>query len=217
MTQDRLETDALIRTLAADRSSPRWPLAATVALAWLAGTAIAAAAFFVFIGLRPDIDAALRTARFDFKLALVVCLAIAAAGVVGRAGRPGARLGRWRWVLGAIGLVAVGAVAVEFATVPPTGWWPRLIGSNAVSCLTLIPILSVAPAVAVMLALRRGAPTRPGLAGIGVGLLSAASAATLYALNCTDDSPLFVFVWYALAGLLVILPTQVIARRVLRW
>ena len=42
-------------------------------------------------------------------------------------------------------------------------------------------------------------------------------AATLYATNCTDDSPLFVAFWYSLATLIVMAAGALAGRRLLRW
>jgi hypothetical protein len=57
----------------------------------------------------------------------------------------------------------------------------------------------------------------PGLTGAVAGLLSASIAATLYAANCTDDSPLFVAVWYPLAIGFVALVGCLAGRRWLQW
>jgi hypothetical protein len=68
-----------------------------------------------------------------------------------------------------------------------------------------------------LLALRQGAPTRPGVAGAAAGLLAGGIAATFYAAHCTDDSPLFVATWYTLAiGALALLGAAV-GQRFLRW
>ena len=81
----------------------------------------------------------------------------------------------------------------------------------------LIPFLSIGPLACIMLALRQGAPTRPGLTGAVAGLAAGGIAATLYASHCTDDSPLFVATWYSLAIGIVTLLGYVIGSRFLRW
>jgi hypothetical protein len=73
------------------------------------------------------------------------------------------------------------------------------------------------PVAALFLALRAGAPTRPAAAGAIAGLLGGGLAATLYAINCTDDSPLFVAVWYSLAIAAVSLIAAMAGRSMLRW
>jgi len=65
--------------------------------------------------------------------------------------------------------------------------------------------------------LRQGAPTRPGLAGAVAGLAASGIAATFYASNCTDDSPLFVATWYPIATAMVVVVGYLIGTRALRW
>jgi len=94
---------------------------------------------------------------------------------------------------------------------------PRLIGHNARFCLTLIPLLSIGPLACLLTALRRGAPSNPGLAGSVAGLAASGIAATLYAAYCIDDSPLFVMTWYPIATLIVTMTGYLIGRKLLRW
>jgi hypothetical protein len=66
-------------------------------------------------------------------------------------------------------------------------------------------------------AVRQSAPLRPALAGGAAGLLAGAVGAFAYGLHCTDDSPMFLALWY-LAGIsLVALAGAGLGRRVLRW
>jgi hypothetical protein len=69
--------------------------------------------------------------------------------------------------------------------------------------MTAIPLLSLPLLAAALIALRHGAPARPALTGALAGMLSAGLAATLYAAQCTDDSPLFVATWYTIATAMV--------------
>ncbi|MEP7314455.1 MAG: NrsF family protein, partial [Pseudomonadota bacterium] len=119
-------------------------------------------------------------------------------------------------LLGVSCVLLVGVIA-ELFVLPSDVWLGQMVGSNASWCLRIIPLLAAAPLVACFLALRRAAPTRPALAGAAAGLLSAAVAASLYALHCTDDSPLFVAAWYGLAILLVTAVGAALGPRLLRW
>jgi hypothetical protein len=83
--------------------------------------------------------------------------------------------------------------------------------------MTAIPAMSLPLLGAALIALRHGAPTRPALAGACAGILSAGLAATLYAVHCTDDSPLFVAVWYTLAAAVVASVGALIGSRMLRF
>ena len=91
------------------------------------------------------------------------------------------------------------------------------MGHNSLWCMAMIPLLGVAPLAAGMWALRQAAPVRPALTGAVVGMLSAGIAGFLYALHCTDDSPLFVAIWYSLATALLTLAGALLGRRLLRW
>jgi hypothetical protein len=84
-------------------------------------------------------------------------------------------------------------------------------------CLVLIPALSAAPFIALILALRQGAPTRPMLAGATAGLVAAAIGATLYASHCQDDSPLFLAAWYVIAVAIMAALGALLGARLLRW
>jgi hypothetical protein len=94
---------------------------------------------------------------------------------------------------------------------------PRLIGDNARACLTLIPLLAIGPLFCLLAALRHGAPSSPGLAGAVAGLAATGIAATFYAAYCTDDSPLFVMIWYSIATLIITTLGCVLGRKLLRW
>jgi hypothetical protein len=77
--------------------------------------------------------------------------------------------------------------------------------------------MAVAPLAAVLTALRVGAPYSPGTAGAVAGLLAGSLGATLYALHCTDDSPLFVALWYSPPIALATLAGAAAGSRLLRW
>ncbi|MFC6491272.1 NrsF family protein, partial [Nitratireductor sp. GCM10026969] len=57
----------------------------------------------------------------------------------------------------------------------------------------------------------------PALAGAAAGLLAGGLAATFYAAHCTDDSPLFVAVWYTIAVAMLALVGAAIGSRLARW
>jgi hypothetical protein len=65
--------------------------------------------------------------------------------------------------------------------------------------------------------MRSGAPRSPTLAGAAIGFASAMLAASLYALHCFDDSPLFVATWYSLASVPIVALGALLGRRLLRW
>lgn len=211
-----MKTDDLIGLLAQD-APVRWTLSSRLAMAFMAGTAVAVALFGALVGIRPDILSVGQTARFLFKFLLASALLCCAVGAVAQVGRPEARLGAWGAAFAAV-LVALGvAVAAELVVTPQALWGVRLVGQNAAFCLVVIPTLALAPLACLLFALRAGAPSRPGLAGAVAGLAASGIAATLYATHCPDDSPLFVATWYSLATAIVVTAGYVAGKRLLRW
>jgi hypothetical protein len=212
-----VKTDDLIETLIEDRVKPSVPPRTAILWAVIAGAVIAGILFVVVLSYRPDIDEAAETYRFLFKFVFTLSLAATAIALVLRVFRPEAVLGRSLWLIALAPMMLVAAALVELIVMPSSTWLPRLIGTNARFCLSMIPLLSVAPLLAFFAALRIGAPANPGLAGALAGLSASAIAATFYASHCTDDSPLFVIVWYSIAIGLVTLVGYLAGRRWLRW
>jgi hypothetical protein len=211
-----VRTDDLIRGLAQD-AAVRWPFRRVLTLGAIGGTFIAGALFFLTMGFRPDIVPAAGTVRFLFKFAVTLTLATAALGLISRIGRPGVPAGAWRWALVTAPILLVVSVAVEMLVMPESTWGPRLIGNNARYCLLLIPLLAIGPLACLLLALRQGAPARPGLAGLIAGLAASGIAAAFYAANCSDDSPLFVAAWYPAATAAVVLAGYLAGLKLLKW
>ena len=211
-----MKTESLIDALTQDaplrsRFGPALLLAAGGAVA------LGGAVFFGTLGFRPDIGTAMGTARFLFKLVLTFALAAGALGVASRFARPGRELGVWVWALWAVPVLLVAALAWELTVTPSSLWMTRLVGHNALYCLSLIPLLALGPLVCLLYAMRQGAPARPGFAGALAGLAASGIAAIFYATHCTDDSPLFVATWYPLATAIVSGIGYLAGARVLRW
>lgn len=209
-----MRTDSLIRAIVADRQTPPSP-GRGLLIALAIGLAVSAAAFAIVLGPRPDIAAAAATPRFLLKFVETLLLAATAALLVLRLARPGAPVPIMAIL--AAPLLLAAAVLAELALVPAAQWQARLVGSNSLICLTAVPLLSLPILGAALYGLRQGAPTRAGLTGAVAGLLASGLAATLYAMHCTDDSPLFVAVWYSAAIAIVTLIGAVAGSRVLRW
>jgi hypothetical protein len=209
-----MKTAQLIAALVADRSAAAF--GRRLLLSLLVGVVISLGLFLAIFGPRHDFAQALATWRFDFKIVLMMLTAGLAFGFCRAVARPVTPAHPGRSLLLPLAAVIV-ALAVELVVVPRASWGVRLVGSNSMICLTAIPLLSLAPLVAILAMLRSGAPTSPALAGAAAGLLAAACGATLYAFHCFDDSPLFVATWYTLAGLVVVGVGALAGRRLLRW
>jgi hypothetical protein len=210
-----MKTDQLVEALVAEGAAAR-PIGNSLVLALAAGLALSLVVFFLTLGIRPDIRLALETWRFDLKIATALLGLVLAFGVCRDCARPDVPPHPLRRLLPLLALI-VAAVAVELLLVPEAAWEQRLIGSNMLICLPMVPILSMAPLAAVLWMLRRSAPASPVLAGAAAGLVAALSGATLYAFHCFDDSPLFVATWYSLAVLVVTAVGAWAGHKLLRW
>lgn len=213
-----MKTDDLINALAADAKSVEQPIARTLAVAVGIGALLSFAAFLATMGPRPDfMHPAMGATRFLFKFVVTLSIAIPAFLLVRGLSRPDFKADRRLWWLALGPALLLAAIALELISVPSDTWRSRMIGHNAVFCMTVIPLLSLAPFAAVLYALKNGAPANPAIAGAIGGVLSAGIAATLYASHCTDDSPLFVALWYPFGFVLMTVLGALIGSRYLRW
>jgi hypothetical protein len=211
-----VKTDDLIELLAKD-SPPPWRFQSVLAAAVASGTGLAAILFFIGIGLRPDIAQAVESGRFLFKFVVTIALAVTAIRTALSLGRPDGRLVPAGLRLAIAPALLACAVVFELTVLPESQWMSHMVGHNARFCLTLIPLLSIGPLACLLAALRQSAPANPGLAGAVAGLAASGIAATFYAANCNDDSPLFVMTWYPLAILIVTAAGYMAGRKLLGW
>ena len=212
-----METEQLIRTLAADNVHRARPVGFVLALALLAAAPVSMAMFLAGLGVRPDIMTAMHNPFFDLKFVVTLALAIAAIVVSLHLSRPEASLRGWAWLLLIPAGILAAAIAGEMMVPQRLPMMTRLIGSNSRVCMTAIPLISLPLLAGALFGLRHGAPARPAVAGAIAGLLSAGLAATLYASHCTDDSPLFVATWYTIATALVTAVGALAGSRLLRF
>ena len=212
-----MDTDQLIRTLAADNVHRAPRVGFVLALALLAAAPVALLIFFAGLGVRPDVMTAMHNPFFDLKFAVTLALAISAIMISLHLSRPEASLRGWAWLLMVPVGVLAAAIAGEMMLPQRLPMMTRLVGSNSRICMTAIPLMSLPLLAASLFGLRHGAPTRPAVAGAIAGLLSAGLAATLYASHCTDDSPLFVATWYTIATALVTALGALAGSRILRF
>lgn len=210
-----MKTEDLIQALARQAGAQEPDVERRFGAAEAAGIAVAVALFIAILGPRADIAEAVQTPWYLLKLALMACLALLTYPIVTALARPGASVPAKRLFIAALALA--GAVAADLAFVGAGGAVSRLIGRNAVDCMVLIPVLAAGPLVAALVALRHGAPTRPGLAGAAAGLFSGAVGGLLYGIFCPDDSPLFIAVWYTIAIAAVTALGVIGGRLTLRW
>ena len=212
-----MRTSDLINCLVVDPLPRAMRLTSRFWLALSLGVLAAAVLFMVGVGPRSDFVAATHKLRFDLKFVETLALASATVLLCFRLMRPDARIGTLCLYLAAPFLLLGAAGVTELLLVPSSIWRARMIGVNSLKCLTLIPLLSIPPLIAIIYAIRGGATRHPSLSGALAGASAAGIAATFYASNCTDDSPLFVATWYPPATLIVVSVGAVAGRWLLRW
>ena len=212
-----MDTDQLIRTLAADNTHRSRPVGFVLALALLAAAPVSLLMFFSELGVRPDVMTAMHNPFFDLKFGVTLALASAAITVALHLSRPEAALRGWVWLLMIPAGLLVAGISGEMMMPQRLPMMVRLVGNNSKVCMTAVPLMALPLLVAALIGLRHGAPTRPAITGAMAGLLSAGLAATLYASHCEDDSPLFVATWYTIATAMVTAIGALLGSRVLRF
>lgn len=212
-----MQTDRLIAALAADANTAPRRIGPVLALALLAALPVSVALFTSVLGMRPDVRTAMHNPFFDLKFVVTLALAFAAIVVSLHLARPEASFEKWGWLLSIPAILIALGIMAEMMMPHERPWLMRMIGNNAMACMASIPLFALPFLAAALLALRRGAPARPTLAGAVAGLVAAGLGATLYASHCADDSPLFVVVWYSIATAFVAAVGAVAGRLMLRY
>jgi hypothetical protein len=211
-----MKTDDLIRALAAD--TVRQPgLRTTLMLGLVPSLAIAVLAVWLSLGFRADLGVALLTPISVTRILLTGLLGIVASRLALLLARPEGRQTAHLWPLAAVGAGALGLLLWAYMTTPAEARQMATVGKTMTTCLVAIPLLSILPVAALHYTLRQGATTAPARAGFVAGLAGSGLSAAVYALHCTEDSPLFYVTWYGLAIMLVTLVSTIIGTRSLRW
>jgi hypothetical protein len=209
-----MKTDELIRILAEDtvaETAPArrlWPV-------FLPAIGLSLAAVLLTLGPRPDLPGALVTFVPAMRHVLSLALFGLALAAALRLTRPEGRAVLWPLAL--VALVALALALWAWMTTPPEARSMALMGKSSNVCLFAIPLLSALPTAALFAALRAGATTAPRLAGALIGLAGGGAGAAVYALHCTEVSPLFYVTWYGLAILVVTAVSALLGPRILRW
>jgi hypothetical protein len=213
-----MKTDELINAIVADNANVNPSIGQVIAAAFGIGIILAAIEFAYVLDVRPDFAHAItHEPRFIFKFVFTIGLAIPAAILVARLSRPDGKGGLARLLIALPVIMLIIAVLLEMFALPPDHWMISALGTMPGACMTYIPLISIAPFVAILAALRFGAPANPVAAGAAAGLVSAAIGAAFYAAFCIDDSPMFVAIWYV-AGISIVTALGALAGKLmLRW
>src|SRR2546430_15761801 len=138
-----MDTDQLIKTLAADNSHRARPVGFVLMLALLAAAPVSLVMFFGELGFRPDIMRAMRNPFFDLKFAVTLALAVSAIAVSLHLSRPEASLRGFGWYLFIPAGLLVAGISGEMMMPQRMPVMTRLVGNNSKICMTAIPLLSL--------------------------------------------------------------------------
>lgn len=213
-----MKTEQLIDDLAAGLAPvPAHLLSRILAGFLMPGALVSALLMLFWLGLRPDLRVAVATAPFWMKFAYTASLAVLGIAAAGRAARPGGK-GSMRLLAMLAVAVVLGCLAVvEWASTPPPERLALLWGHTVAVCWERIILLSLPLLGALLLAMRRLAPTRLRWAGFAAGMAAGAMGALVYSFHCDESAAVFVSVWYTLGIVLTGMLGSVLGSFVLRW
>jgi hypothetical protein len=215
-----MKTDRLIEVLSANLEPVKrgrlWK-----ALVWAIGVGIVTAflVMLVTVGVRSDFG--METHWGFTALKLLFTLSLIGTGTIflirsmspGRGSRKSFLLVFLPFlVIGSAGLVALVLVAAS-----PESCIRMMMGMRWQTCLLCIPLFAVVPFMALIWALRRGAPTNLQRTGAIAGLVAGALGATAYAFYCGDDSLPFIAIWYGGSIALCTFIGAKLGPKLLRW
>lgn len=193
----------------------------TPARDWTAFALLAAAELIAYAGLRgmrPDMPMAMGLMAFWWKgLSLLVLAVIGVATTItALAPERSARRG-----LRGLGIAAAVAVAlgwiVDASRAGPADLIARLDWREGLSCVGAVVILAAPALGALVVLMRRGAPTDPRRTATAAGAAAAAWGGAVFTLRCPHDDPLYIAVWFAVAILAIMAFARVTVPRLTRW
>ena len=194
-----MTTDQLISLLAADlKPVDRKRLSRALFIAVVAGTAAAFGVTLLLLGPRPERFGGEHSGFLVLKLLFTSGVVATAAVFLPQVARPGSE-GRSFLVFVSLPFLAIAALAL--AALGPVHWSTlgnAVLGKNWLTCLFSIPLIAIAPFVAIVSALRTGAPTDLTRAGADAGLVAGGLSAMACSLPCLDNSFASIAVWYGL-------------------
>lgn len=213
-----MKTDDLIDRLAADLR-PIHPMALGRLLVFclLPGLILSAAMIFFGHGLRPDLAQAIVTPAFWVKSIYPLALALIGLCALMVVARPGG-VPRSAGLASLLLYLAVAALGLWQLHVSTSNNYPNLIfGISYWLCPFIILAAAVPVYAALILFLRRAAPTHINLTGFVVGLTAGAVGAWTYSWGCIENGLPFVAIWYTSGIVLSGLIGRCLSPRLIRW
>jgi hypothetical protein len=164
--------------------------------------------------MRPDMPTAMETPSFWWKLASMGLLAVLGAGVAILSADPvrSPRRGL-RWMLVCVVAILVSGWLIDAGGNGFANLIRRLDWRQGLQCVWQMVVLSIPPAAALGVIMRRGAPTDRAGTALAAGLSAAAWGAFIFVFACPSDDPLYIAAWYTVGCATV----TIVARAALMW
>jgi hypothetical protein len=213
-----MRTESLVDRLSQDIRPVRRRSVAREALLLLFLAGVEIAAFLGMGFMRPDIPVAMEAPSFWWKLTSMGLIAVVGAGVAILSADPvrSPRRGL-RWILVCIVAILASGWLIDAAGNGLADLVHRLEWSQGLQCVWKMVVLSIPPAVALGVLIRRGAPTDRAGTALAAGLSSAAWGAFVFVFACPSDDPLYIAVWYTVGCSIVTILGRTILIRLSRW
>jgi hypothetical protein len=213
-----MRTDSLVDRLSQDLRPVRRRSIAREALLLLLLGVIEVATFLGMGFMRPDMPMAVEAPSFWWKLTSTGLIAVLGAGVAILSSDPvrSPRCGL-RWILVCIVAILASGWLIDASGNGIADLVRRLDWSQGLQCVWKMVALSIPPAVALGVLVRRGAPTDRGGTALAAGLSSAAWGAFVFVFACPSDDPLYIAVWYTVGCSIVTIVGRTVLLRLSRW
>jgi hypothetical protein len=213
-----MRTESLLDRLSRDLRPVRRRSVAQEATLLLLLAVVEVAAFLGMGFMRPDMTVAMQAPSFWWKLTSMGLIAVLGAGVAILSADPvrSPRRGL-RWILVCLVAILASGWLIDAAGHGFADLARRLDWTQGLQCVWKMVVLSIPPAIALGVLIRRGAPTDRAGTALAAGLSSAAWGAFVFVFACPSDDPLYIAVWYTVGCSIVTLLGRAGLMRLSRW
>ena len=213
-----MRTESLLERLSQDLRPVRRRSVVREALLLLLLGVVEVVGFLGMGFMRPDMPVAMAAPSFWWKLGSLGLIAVLGAGVTILSSDPvrSPRHGL-RWIV--ICIIAIFAIGwlIDAASNGLADLVHRLDWTHGVQCVWKMVALSVPPAIALSVLMRRGAPTDRAGTALAAGFSSAAWGAFVFVFACPSDDPLYIVVWFTVGCTIVTMAARALLMSLSRW
>jgi hypothetical protein len=185
----------------------------------LAALGLVEAAVFLGMGfMRPDMPGVMDQPSFWWKLVSMGLIAVLGTGVALISIDPTRSPHRGlRWILVLIALVFATGWLIDAGKGGLAHLLGRIDWRDGIQCAWKMIALSVPPAVALSILIKRGAPSDRNGTALAAALAAAGWGAFVFVFACPSDDPLYLAAWYTVGCGVVTVIGQLVMARIARW